>query len=890
MKIFTYLFSIIIIYIISNNISITKAQENLLQIPENTPSNTQNLDNSTSEKLTELIIFPVGINLGKRNVLTSTLIRGLEDGTQAINLSNWLIPFDIVIQALQFQVTILADGQLELRSPGSIVRIKPDALTTDPELGLVISLKKIESLLSVPSEFDINEYAIVFSPPWLGIKRKKKVTEEDLIIIEGLPKIEAPHLTLTTAAQEINISGNRSNNTNSQANFALLGTALDSSWFVRVNQPDLNDNRTWRLQEAQLLRQRNQTDYVFGSQPTFWSSETNSQLWGMTTIQRWGFSPPSILGTSSGFNPRQRLQANELKRTISGKAEPGTFVQLIKGFGDEIIAETLVDSSGVYRFENIPTGGRSGANNYNILLYPGGQLTAQPIIRKATFRSVTGQLSHKASALIISAGSSREFSGENEFFGSFSELIGGVGYRYGVSENLTLGAGIIYDRSARVLGEAFYQPGNLPLQVAISALTNPSYELEIASSLNWQPFNNLSFNFNSDRFSERFNLSWRVLRNLSIFVDGNSRNDQISAGIQASTGGRSYQISTRVVSNTDNQWRWNFNSRFYRFKFGSFGNEFGSNYRLTYNLSSEKTRAINLDIGHVIFANFDINYRSDLSDNLTTIGWRYRSPIQLSDGRYIWDLEVGYGFGSQGNGFVATASTAIIPGLVLRTRYQQVSPTSNTDSFRIEVSPLLNFQQGLHPDDPNFDYLRQQGGLLIQPFFDQNNNGKKDLGEKSYLEDVDLLLVINNRSLTTFRRYTRRDGIYVRLSPNTYRLDLDPAGFPLDWRAIQLAYAVEVVAGSYTPVLIPLVLSYTISGIVTDDQNKPLGGARVEAVPTKKGLTITSVTNDGGVFYLEGLSQGTYQLLINNEPAQPSTITINKNTESFQELNLQSPK
>lgn len=262
----------------------------------------------------------------------------------------------------------------------------------------------------------------------------------------------------------------------------------------------------------------------------------------------------------------------------------------------------------------------------------------------------------------------------------------------------------------------------------------------------------------------------------------------------------------------------------------------------------------------------------------------------MSDGRYIWDLEVGYGFGSQGNGFVATASTAIIPGLVLRTRYQQVSPTSNTDSFRIEVSPLLNFQQGLHPDDPNFDYLRQQGGLLIQPFFDQNNNGKKDLGEKSYLEDVDLLLVINNRSLTTFRRYTRRDGIYVRLSPNTYRLDLDPAGFPLDWRAIQLAYAVEVVAGSYTPVLIPLVLSYTISGIVTDDQNKPLGGARVEAVPTKKGLTITSVTNDGGVFYLEGLSQGTYQLLINNEPAQPSTITINKNTESFQELNLQSPK
>ena len=170
----TYLLLIIIACTISNFNSITRAKENSLPISEVTLSDTQNLDSSTSENTTELIIFPVGINVDQRNVVPSTLIRGLEDSTQAINLNNWLIPFDVVTQALQFQVITLADGQLELRSPGLITRINPEELTTDPELGLVISLEKIETLLGVPSEFDINEYAIVFNAPWLGSKAKKK--------------------------------------------------------------------------------------------------------------------------------------------------------------------------------------------------------------------------------------------------------------------------------------------------------------------------------------------------------------------------------------------------------------------------------------------------------------------------------------------------------------------------------------------------------------------------------------------------------------------------------------------------------------------------------------------------------------------------------------------
>lgn len=72
------------------------------------------------------------------------------------------------------------------------------------------------------------------------------------------------------------------------------------------------------------------------------------------------------------------LQAAAIGRIISGKAEPGTLVRLVQGFGDRVIAEILVDSSAIYRFENIKTENQFLGNNYRVLLYPQGRLTAQP--------------------------------------------------------------------------------------------------------------------------------------------------------------------------------------------------------------------------------------------------------------------------------------------------------------------------------------------------------------------------------------------------------------------------------------------------------------------------------------------------------------------------------
>lgn len=219
----------------------------------------------------------------------------------------------------------------------------------------------------------------------------------------------------------------------------------------------------------------------------------------------------------------------------------------------------------------------------------------------------------------------------------------------------------------------------------------------------------------------------------------------------------------------------------------------------------------------------------------------------------------------------------------MRLRYQTISSVSNDSSFRLEFVPRLNFTGGVSAGDSRFDKLRNQGGLLIQPFFDKNNNGRRDDGEALYTEDANLLLIVNNKPIKSLRPDIRRNGIYINLSTDSYRVDLDPAGLPPDWQAVTTSYAVKVVSGSYTSVLVPMIPSYTVTGIVTNTKNKPISCARVEAIPINTGKTIISIAKDAGAFYLEQLAQGTYNLFVNGKPANLKTLTID--AKSFSEIN-----
>ncbi|MEQ8969413.1 MAG: carboxypeptidase-like regulatory domain-containing protein [Coleofasciculus sp. C1-SOL-03] len=821
--------------------------------------------------------FLVGIKVNNRPVITSTLIRGQEDGEAAINFDQWLLPYDAIVKALKFTATVLPDNQIELRSPTQVVRLNPSQLKTDPELGLVFSVADVRTLFGVEIEFDIIDYAVSIQAPWLN-QRRQRGKRDVIIQTEGLPRIAPSGFSLSAVEQRIDASGSANQSPNYRGNVSAVGSIFGGSWYIRANQPQLFSSDTWSLAEARFQRQTDAADYIIGSQPPFWRSQSPGDYWGFTTIQRNGFIPQ--LQLYGGSDPRQRLQAAQIGRTISGTAEPGTLVRLVRGLSDDAIAEVLVDSSGVYRFEDVEFESQS-FNNYRILLYPQGRLTETPEIRDATFSNVPGQIPAGSTAVIVSGGWRRQLSGLNqEILGNFTDVQGGVMGRWGVSNSLTLGAGAVYDESFRGLAEAFFQPEGFPLKAAVSVLSGTEEsDWDINANVLFEPSPNFTARFTSDRFAQRLNATFQVLPGFTLFAN-TSTNDATAAGVQFALSNKNAFTFARLSFDTQSRFRWNLIQRLNQWEFRSLGNEISTQSQLSYRFSDS------LSTGHSLVLGYDT--RNQNGDNyLASLTWRYRSPQKSGDGNPLWDAQLGYGIGSRGSGIVASVGTSILPGLRLQARYQGIAVSSDNAAFSLNLVSSLNLQQGITPRDTKTDYLRTQGGLLIQPFFDRNQNGKPDPGEKYYTDST--LLLVNQQSLGSLRADIQEDRIIMNLPPGIYRLDFDPAGFPFDWQVINEALAVEVVAGSYTPILIPLVQSYTISGIVTDNQGQPVSGARVEAIQTDAGTQSFSITNDAGVYYLERLQQGTYRLQINNQPAFPQTIDLKNSSEFFQELNLNLP-
>ena len=821
------------------------------------------------------ILFPIGLGADGRISITSLLVRGKEDGTSAIAFEQWLVPLDAVMRTLNIEVTSLDNGQWELRSVGLVTHLNPDELQRDPELGLVLSIAEIQTYLGVRAEFSLFDYAIFFYPPWSSTQYNPNQPNSPApLLTAGIPLVTPPPFTMTFAGQQLNVTGGQDRTTSTQGNLTILGTLLGGSWFMRMNQSSLGDLSSWNISEAQYLFETPSADYAIGSQPTFWQSQNSGTYWGATTIQRWNYEPLINIGTG-GFSPDARLQADTVGRDIIGEATPGSVVQLVQGPRTNIIAEVFIDSSGVYRFENVPQGG-----GYEVLIYPNGQLTAQPNIQNVTFSTLPSQLPAGASVFMASAGLRQQTS--DALFGNFNDVSGGVSYRQGISNDVTLGAGVIYDEGILGLGELFYQPSDLPIQLAVSALGGGDKGLSINADFVYEPAaSNFRVDLNTDDLSSRFRANWQILPNLGLRATGDTREGAFGLGVTGAFSSPGFSGFASIDYLTNGNLRWNGLARYQQFELSSQGNEVGSNSNLLVKLSKEPS----FTDGHFLSLGFETQV-TDQANSLLTLGYHYQSDSRAPDGRYQWALDAGFGFGSQGSGPIVSFSTAIFPGLVLRARYEGISTVSGNSTFAIEILPFYNLQANLASNDSRYEYFRHQGGLWIQPFMDTNANGQLDQYEDVFTDNADLLITLNHQTIELFQPQINADGILVRTFPGLYRLDLDPAGYPLDWQPTQTSYGVEVVAGSFTPVLIPFLVSYTVAGVVADDGQQPVGGAIVEAIPKNGGIPITTITNGSGIYYLDNLNQGTYEIRINQSLAAPAQIVIDRHSDTFQQVDL----
>jgi hypothetical protein len=824
-------------------------------------------------------VLPIGIQVSGRTAVKSALVRGSEDGSQAINFDDWLVPYEVMIKALNIRVTNLPNGQVQLRSPTVAFNLDLSRLRLDPEIGAVLSIRDLKDWFGITPEFDINNYAIQIKYPRTNQSDFSQASSEPPIDFTNIPYISAPQFTVTTVNNQEatqNSRGYASQNRTVTSSGSLLGGA----WLLSLNQSQTKDEDILRLGSVNYTLQKDSTDLFIGSQSPFWRSTSPNPFWGVTTVQRWGFT----MSPGSGGSANTRIQPPRFGQTIRGKAEPGTLVQLLYRYGQQILAEVLVDQTGEYSFNDIIL------SEVRLLLYAQGKLTSQPEERIVNLPIIIGQLPFKSSALIVSAGTGRSnFSNTKDFLGTFNDLRTATSYRYGISQELTVGVGGSYEDSFRGLTELFFQPENTPLQITASALTpTPKRDWEVNANIRYNPTSKLQANLTTDLQRSSLRINQNILPNLSVFSNFNY-NYTTSSPFRYNMGARTSLIRRKFFSSLTLQWdsvsklQWNLTGRKGNLELKHFCNNFSTQTNLTYDLLNNPTSSAynsynSLVLSYQTLAPLSFN---STGNSLLTLSWQFKPKNSK------FQVELGYGLGSSGSGFITNLSQEILSGLFLQANYSNVGLGSNTEQLRLSLSSCFDFQRGFCLKDSFQATPRIANGILFKPFLDRNNNGTREPTEPLIVKKLGSLLILNNNPVSRYQSQVTTNGIVASLEPGLYRLDLDPSAYPLDWSPTKnTAVAIEVVAGGFTEIVIPFAKSYTISGTVTDSEGKPISGAKVEAISSTSNQRVFSITGADGIYYLEGLIDHNYNLLINNTPAEPKTIDLRQFPEPDQQLNL----
>jgi hypothetical protein len=845
------------------------------------PDVAQQVVPSTIDRLNTPLL-PVGLLVNGKTRLESFYVIGQENGSAAVEFENWLLPFDELVGAMGFKITAI-DDQLELSSPTQKFKLPASKVVINRRLGRAIEIRSLAQIPGFTVKFDINKYAVDIEIP-VPAKNNFGVDIAP-IVLDGLPSVQPESkVGVSIIEQRLNTSGivGSANTGEIQGGLQAAGTIFDAGWYLRIDQPSISNTRNWNVLNGVILRQRSRDDLIIGSQNPFWRFRNGGTgtYWGATSVTRQGFEPP-VRFSGGDYVLSERLQARRTGRTISGSTVPGTLVQLVRNDRNILVQEILVDSSGIYRFENIIVSGTLDnaqvGRDYKILLYPRGQSTGNPIVQDIEFTSFSGQIPVGAQAFVVSAGENR-LSRPDQFFPSFDAPMGGVLYRRGITESLTLGAGIAYDRLYKGVGELFWQP-SAPLEIAMSAAIDRQ-ESDYIGRLSYRPSRDFSLSANTDRLSSNANASWQLGTNFS------ARSTYES--LRGATVGGEYFTTTRTTSSrigadidAQGRIRTSGSQRWEDWQANYQSNESAFNAQISYRPTNEDR----VERNHEFVLGYQNSGQINNSSALTSLRWRYNAPSLTGDGRSLWQTELGYGVSGFGSGILANASLNFLPGFQIRGSYQGISDNSNQGSYALEFTTTLLTSGGVRGTFDRVEDLRNSGKVVFQPFLDKNQNGRQDAGEEGYWDP--LLIRIDDRSLDQYRPQVSDNRGDLNLANGSYRIDIDPAGYPIYYRSRTDALRLEIVTSGVTTVPIPLVPAYTTIGFIKDAATgNAIPGARVEATNLQTKNKVYSITNDAGFYTLEGLEQGEYQLSVSDLASTPSRLLINATSQPTQELNL----
>lgn len=263
---------------------------------------------------------------------------------------------------------------------------------------------------------------------------------------------------------------------------------------------------------------------------------------------------------------------------------------------------------------------------------------------------------------------------------NFEQFRGGITYHRGLVEQLTLGVGFVYEDLLVGFTQLTYNSDILPLKTTLSLLTKESATV-LHSQIQFKPSQNFVVNYHSEEAKHQFDLNWGIASNLTLVGKGDSQQDSYSAGVKVAVHHEFLNLSATAALDNNHNLEWQLSSQLGGFKFFHSYNQQKSTSELTSNL-------IDSGIGFqcAAFINYQTQPVKQEPEDFMVWGGKLHSATQIRQNTDRWSLDLGYGSGAHGKGFIVKGAIALKPNLVLNLDYQEISAVSDETKVKLQLS------------------------------------------------------------------------------------------------------------------------------------------------------------------------------------------------------------
>jgi hypothetical protein len=787
--------------------------------------------------------FLVGVMINGREIGTIDIIQ--EDNTLLIPLENFgdLTGYSIVDN----RVT-------QLKTPLGLVEL-PANSTKQINGVTYISKTILQQILKINIELNTADLTLLVDLPWRGGDGRYRTRAAQL-----KPEFFAPRNGLSNYRQELNAISS-GGETTFRSSTLLGGRLLGGAWRLRfendfVDRPDVSEyffyKRSGRFR-YQLGRQQ------IGLHPLLNGLDLTGLQFGYSNLPEDSFS--------SSYSANELLPRRSRPiQSFVGQAPPASFVQLrVSGV---IVAQQQVGFNGQYEFidVNLPVG---QSNEIEVLIYDRNNLRIPSEIRSVRIN---------ASDLLLPAGGNVQLGGlgfsgnlvQNSLFESFdsdynNKPVGFYQLRQGLSNNLT------FEGSVQAVPNSIQSQAGLiwrlanPLIISAS-VGNSDDKVGYIADVDFN-LNRLEINANSQSLPERFRsssesksrynhsleLRYRFSNNLNLGFLARNRQDAGSSAAYILPTFSFRPFSTVSMSGRpDIDGRYLLNA-FYqpndltRLSFNSYGDSYISD--LTYNVSR----------------NYQLSFGSELGGNLAprySLGFG-RNPNGLD--QLSWN--VGLAFRDGDVGPIAGASMQVLPGLFGRIEYQGIPSRTRgnfggfgDDRLSLTLVSDLSFARG-RVAPASYTGISKERGAIAGRLVVKGEAGFDLAGSN--------VRVYNNRNQNVGGTRTDNQGNFFvgNLPEGNYVVELEPDELPVELSVPKTSLVVQVANSAVTKLDFPVTQEYGVAGRITDVSGQPIERVRVELVTTAGVRAMSAMSDQFGLYRMDGVPVGKYILRVSPQDA-----------------------